>query len=152
MTPSYFAGIMDGEGAIMLVRTGQQKIEGMYTSFCLKIQIGNTNLELLSAICSSYGGMIRKRPAFPKNKNWKQAYVITWFGPDAMRILNIVNPELIVKRKVADLAYKYISFRENTPLLSHGYKLKGRGRSLAQIIELNKIAADVKLVNHRGVA
>ncbi len=152
MTPSYLAGIMDGEGAIMLPRTGKYKLQGMYTSFCLKIQIANTNLELLSSICSAYGGMIRKQPN-PKNKNWKQGYMVTWFGKDAKRILDIVYPELIVKRKVADLAYKYLSFiKENPPSCGDGVKPRGRGRSFEQVVELNKIAADVKCTNKRGVA
>lgn len=144
MNHSYLAGIIDGEGSIMLPRTGQRKNGGMYTSFTLKMSIANTDLGLLSAICSSYGGMIRQKPTPPGN--FKTSYALVWFGEDARRVLDLVYPDLIVKRRVADLAYKYFSAKDASPLR------RFIGRPIEEVVVLNGIADEIKTVNRRGAA
>ena len=50
MHPAYLAGIIDGEGSIMMVRTGNAMMGDLYTSWTARVQIANTDLNLLNAI------------------------------------------------------------------------------------------------------
>ena len=139
----YLAGIIDGEGSIMLVRTGNAQFEGLYTSWTIKMQIANTNLELLNVLQANFGGVIKRTTK--GGKNWKQGYRLEWFGSNAADLCLRVFEHLIVKKEQASIAMKAMTVRNR----EGG---KGRRKSPETVLFLNEASAQIKALNRRGVA
>lgn len=138
----YLAGIIDGEGSIMFVRTGNAKLNGMWTSWTVKLIVANTNMRLLTALQEEFGGkiwMVNREAG-----NWKVGYRLQWFGAEAVELIKRFAPHLIIKREQAGLAIQALSFRDN---------LGGRGRQKCEvaILALNECAEHMRALNKRGV-
>lgn len=156
MHPAYLAGIIDGEGSIMLVATGPQRLNGMPTSFSPKLAVANTNLDLLYAIQGAYGGSIQSSTKWEKAKgkgaNWRDGYRVSWWGPNAVAIIKIVYRHLIIKKAVADVVLEFHEYREAHP--KKGFRDCPRGGARYhedQVRWFNAAADEVKLLNKRGL-
>ena len=98
----YLAGFFDGDGCI----TTSPK-----TNF--RLTISNTNKEILDWIKKNFGGNINNQhlPKNPKhNTSWKW---ITTKRTDVLRILELIYPYLIVKKKQAKLIINYLNYHKN---------------------------------------
>lgn len=139
---AYLAGIIDGEGSVMLIRTGQSQLAGMYTSWTPKVQIANTDLRLLTALQSAFGGVIKATTK--GGPNWKPGYRLEWYGPSARDICLLVFEHLIVKREQATIVMQALSRRER----EGG---KGKRKTLDLVSYLNDAAYRIRALNQRGV-
>jgi len=140
----YLAGIIDGEGSIMFVRTGNAKMNGMWASWTIKMIVANTNMKLLTALQESFGGkiwLVNRRD----DGNWKDGYRLQWFGQDAADLLEKIAPYLIIKGEQASYALAALALRN-----SEGGK--GKRKSEEAVIYLNEVADKIKALNKRGMA
>lgn len=99
---AYIAGIMDGEGSVMIASRGDHR------SYSTLISVTNTSRPLLDWLLekTAIGGVHDQHVATDKRK-------ATWFwrcwGDGAVTLLKQISPYLVVKRRQADLA---IAFQE----------------------------------------
>lgn len=144
---AYLAGIIDGEGSIMLVRTGNAQIDGLYTSWTIKLQIANTNLELLKALQAEFGGIIKRTTGkvVEENSNWKVGYRLEWYGKRASDICLLVLDYLIIKREQAVISMKAMAERDR----EGG---KGVRKTIGLVRFLNASSVRVKELNKRGAS
>lgn len=92
---SYVAGIVDGEGSIMLVKTHSSKFPAPALSIC------NTNLGLLEWIKVRFGGRIHPRKS--RKKGHKMSYDLRWYYDDCLDMLSQLVDYLVIKKSQAVL-------------------------------------------------
>lgn len=87
---AYLAGLLDGEGSIMLTKQGPRRCRRP------QLSIGMTNRNVIEAVKASYGGFIQVRPATPA----RQA-MFTWNlkGTPALDLLAEIRPRLVIERR-----------------------------------------------------
>lgn len=138
--PAYLAGIIDGEGSIMVTPTGSGKIGGLQCSFSVKVQIANTDMRLLEAIRSSYGGKIEATGK--SSERCRQGYRLRWFGAEAVNVINHARSHLLCKNRQADIACA----------LYHMQQARKRRRITEEEAKtFNAMRDEVKRLNKRGV-
>lgn len=141
MHPAYLAGIIDGEGTIILAKTGPARADGVrYRT--LRVSVSNTNTGLLNAVQAAYGGVIRE--TMKASGNCKPGYSLRWFGEEAEAILNLIRQHLIVKAPQCELALEFRSKRE----VYGRYSVKPDEFHA----EVHRIGNDISVLNKRGVA
>ena len=95
---SYLAGIVDGEGSIMIVKQTQSTKKN--PSYALLLTVSSTDKILCDWIQQRFGGnVIHCRSG---NEKWKTAYrwqIRSW---GALMILESISPFLIIKKIKAD--------------------------------------------------
>lgn len=107
---AYIAGIIDGEGSIMLTRFHKNQ----YPSPC--ISVASTSLELLNWISEKTGkGIIKSKKNYNSFKH-QDSYTYTIKYNDAIELLEVIIPYLVIpqKKKRAELIlseYKSITPR-----------------------------------------
>ena len=98
MINAYAAGIVDGEGCIMITKVG--------VSYAPLVTVSNTNFELMEELHKTYGGKIYKISK-PKNKlHWKDSWQWRIHWSYAVDFLKEIYPFLIIKKKQADLVFE----------------------------------------------
>jgi len=97
---SYLAGIVDGEGTIMIQR---YKDGGGYG---LILSIGNSNFEVLQWIQERYGGNI-VGPTHVNEGNRKPMYTWALYGENARRLIKKLIGTLIIKKLQAEIAEEF---------------------------------------------
>lgn len=110
---AYLAGLIDGEGCIVIGKSGQNKShDGIPGSihYSVRIRIGNTKCLMLEWIIVTIGlGRISKTVRHYENINYSDLY--EWAvakQSDVETILLHVMPYLTIKRPQAEIALKYI--------------------------------------------
>ncbi len=102
---AYLAGLVDGEGSVMLVRN---RLAGIVP----KVAIYNTKRSLLEWCVTVVGeGSIQCQR---KGGNRKDCFSAVWQHRQAVRILRWVLPYLKIKREQADIASRVYEFDEAT--------------------------------------
>lgn len=97
----YIAGFLDGEGSIVLYKTGA------YKNVQLNVSFSNTNLEVLHRIMQVTGGSIVK--SNKSKNNWKQGYMLVITGKDKLLpLLERLQKLLIIKQEQCSLALRYL--------------------------------------------
>jgi hypothetical protein len=94
---AYLAGLIDGEGTIscssQTLKTGQIALNKVLSIF-------NTNLVLISWITTRFGGVVHSR----KRKTiWKEEHQVKWPVAEAVKILELTLPYLVIKREQAEI-------------------------------------------------
>ena len=102
----YLAGIIDGEGSIMI---GRWK----YLSPVI-ISVGNTNFELIYWIDQRVPGFVTRYDNPSGNRKPQRKWVIHEMAT-AQALLRLLLPHLIVKRKVAQVALDFLDSRLQHP-------------------------------------
>ena len=102
---AYMAGIVDGEGCIMIGRKSQGK--GEPPRLTMIVNVVNTNEWLIQWIKMQFGGNIRNR--FPPNPRAKMIWTWRVESKKAMEFLKLVMPYLQIKRPQAELAIQFQS-------------------------------------------
>jgi hypothetical protein len=92
----YFSGLFDGEGCIVVSNKHQ-----------LIVTIVNTNKICLEYIKSRVGGKLRERKRKKAKFNWKRSFRLYFNGREAVKILKMMFPYLIIKEKEAKLILKF---------------------------------------------
>ncbi|KKM95820.1 hypothetical protein LCGC14_1184420 [marine sediment metagenome] len=93
---AYTAGIVDGEGCILITRARR--------NLQLRVVVSNTNLEVLERLQLNYRGSVHVRKIYEPRK---QIYDWAVSGPDATELLRQIIPYLIIKEKEAKIAVQY---------------------------------------------
>ncbi len=90
---SYLAGIVDGEGSIMLIRFNKKK----FPAPC--ISISSTSLELLEWIKNKVGfGVISEKKNYNLEKHHNSfTYAVRY--NNALEMISVIEPYLVIKEK-----------------------------------------------------
>lgn len=139
---AYVAGITDGEGCLSVRRIGANRYK--QSSFSFQLFVTNTNLEMLqylknvTGVGYINGPYIQNKDGANRRPYWK------WRVPqgEAIPLLVLMQPWLIVKRKVTSLVFK---LRESQNGLRNCFSL-----SADTVIERERIYAEIKEANRRG--
>jgi len=103
---AYMAGLVDGEGCIVIVE--EKDRDGRAMSYRLQLSVGNTNEGLIDWICYKFGGR--------KHKNKRNIFYWVAVSLDATAILKTIIKHLHIKKKRALLALRFMRFgRGNHP-------------------------------------
>jgi len=130
---AYLAGILDGEGSIVLHRDYRNsRIWG-------EMIIYNTSVELMDWIESNYGGNIYMTR--PQATDRQQGYTIKWGVREGSAILRDIKSYLIIKRDKAEMFCEladYCKFgifghdREKQQMIYDEFYKEGKGYSMAK--------------------
>lgn len=127
---AYFAGLFDGEGSVLIVRqTSRNRF------YQLDVKLGNTYVEVVSALQERYGGSIHQTIL----KSGKSYHTWRLRSGKAADFLIRVFPFLIIKRTQAELG---LTFQEGK-CASRGYaepvhRIEEEESIRGQIRELNR--------------
>ena len=100
ITLDYFAGLFDGEGSVYVDKS---KTKAGYRC-TLKLQITNSDENVMKLIHSQYGGRLRARPL---RLGTKLIYDIRWSGKEAKKIINLLLPFTIIKTNELLLSLRF---------------------------------------------
>ncbi len=98
---AYTAGFIDGEGSIQ-IRNKKNRHQ-----HSVRMEVKNTNLDVLMYLKNLFGGSIQCR--IYQNKNHKQAYSWTLSNLSAVNFLKSILPFLRIKKSQAELAIEFQS-------------------------------------------
>lgn len=112
-TTAYAAGIVDGEGSIVItVRKPNKKSRLKSRSHQLGVVVANTRKELPEWLKMSFGGFV-----WPQRSNRKRGWRVNWtwniYANKAKEFLKLVLPFLILKKRQAELAIEFQEIRSN---------------------------------------
>lgn len=136
----YLAGFVDGEGSIMIVKSGRPRADGVQVSFSATLMIANTHRQALEAIQGIYGGRIDSNGK-PHNPKWKQGWSLIWKGPAAASLISALRPHLLIKREQADVALAFVELQKSS------YR---RLKSEADVEAANDCYRSIRALNARG--
>ena len=100
---AYTAGIVDGEGCILIGMKSQGKNKS--PRLTMIVTIVNTNEWLIQWIKMQFGGNIRNR--WPTNPRAKMIWIWRIESKKAMEFLKLILPYLQIKRPQAELAIQF---------------------------------------------
>jgi len=100
----YTAGILDGEGSIMIVKFKNPTSKRGYT-YQLKVVVVNTNEWLCHWLKMQYEGTIQ----YKKSKRPQEKDIYEWrlVSQQAKRFLEYIAPYLIIKKAQAEIAIRF---------------------------------------------
>lgn len=131
---AYFAGILDGEGSIYLVKRVDRP------TFALMVSVSNTNFDVIEWIYQKLGGYWRGDDK--SYKGWKKKWIWITAHTHAGEIIRRARPYMIVKAPQADLALEFL--KHKTDPLEKQKEFRDR------ISKLNQKGVDVDNVNEVG--
>lgn len=122
---AYLAGIIDGEGSIVLHRDPKsRKIWGDMTVY-------NSPEELISWIQKRFGGRIYHTWTREDSISTKPCFMLRWNGKDAGKLLPKLLPYLIIKKQKALALYDLSSTKQ---VCGRGYEARKLKREIGQVI------------------
>lgn len=106
---AYLAGIIDGEGSIMLWKS--EIDPSRRGQFNLRVNISTTDKCLMVWLFENFGGRFYEMnaPSRKSNPNWKQQYIWEVKRPEMLKFLKNIHPFLVIKKERCEVA---IRFRE----------------------------------------
>lgn len=104
---AYIAGILDGEGSIIISSARSKKSVNL--SHSLNLVFANSDDELMLWLQHRCGGTMYMRPATAK---WKSMYRLEVYGRQAEQLIYAICPFLIVKRARAAIAIAFFNLRD----------------------------------------
>jgi len=99
---AYIAGLVDGEGSILIAKSYQTKYGNCYR---VSTTIANNNLAVLEWVNDKFGGCIYKS---------NNCYMWQLNGKKCHKLLILLTPYLKIKSEQAELALQYISTIKHT--------------------------------------
>lgn len=138
LTPQYIAGFMDGEAYFGIIRkTDYRSFLGHFYKACIKIAQVESSSFILQLLKNRYGGNISKTRKY-KNPNQRPSIMLEITnGIRIKKVLDEIQPFLIVKSKQADILRKFI----NLPKQNEVNRLEVdamRSELYRKILSLNK--------------
>ncbi|MBK9272788.1 MAG: hypothetical protein IPM48_14480 [Saprospiraceae bacterium] len=143
LTASYVAGIIDGEGYIGLLRISKgnkakwQSLREFKYMPCVKVVM--TNKEIIDWLYKSFGGTFETRTK-NTSPNCRVSYGWQLRKLQAIEFLKIIYPYLMVKRKQAEVLFRYPQIKAGTIISDEVYEKR------------NKLFEEIKELNKRGAA
>lgn len=137
ITIEYLAGFVDGEGCISVTKPSpNHKNHGT-----IRLQLSNTNYDVLSAIQREYGGHLKVSKR--QSTKHKAAWQLVWYAKEAIPLLQKLQPHLMVKQKQAILV-----LNEYAPLLFN----RPRKRKLSEenLAKRTRVYEQMHALNQRG--
>lgn len=104
---AYLAGIIDGEGSIMLwMNKGDPKIRGQFN---LRINVSSTTKCLIDWLTDNFGGNSYElnAPSRKAHPHWKQQYIWEVKKPDLLPFMKQIHPYLLIKKSHCEIAIKF---------------------------------------------
>jgi len=104
---AYLAGIIDGEGSIMLWKAkGDPSLRGQFN---LRINVTSTDKCLTDWLYENFGGHLYEcnAPSRKANPHWKKQYIWTVDRPSILQFLKDIYPFLIIKKTRCEVAIKF---------------------------------------------
>lgn len=134
---AYIAGIIDGEGSIMIARKRSARSRGGWT-YALTASVTNTSRPLIDWLHQTTGlGHIA--PHFDARPENKSAWLWSLWSREAQSLIEQVLPFLLVKRQHAELGLRFQSTM----------RLNG-GLTEEEWLERAKMHETMRLLNRRG--
>ena len=126
---AYLAGLIDGEGTISC---SVNKTKKGFLALQKQLSIFNTNIVLISWITARFSGTVHSRV---RSEKWKEEHQVKWSATEAVIILELVLPYLVIKREQAEIFIALHKTKSNSVSKeTHEY----RQRLCDRIQELNK--------------
>lgn len=134
---AYIAGLFDGEGAVSILSSN---------TFAARLEIANTNLEVLEYVHSLFGGSITERL---KVERCKQSYV--WYltkRVDVLVFVEAILPHSRIKRERLLLLRDFLTIARN----GEGREGVAKGRHYTEDENLQRAikVVQIKALNKRG--
>ena len=109
---AYFAGIVDGEGSIMVTSATGKKGNKTYR---LRMLVTNTNREVMDWIFARFGGSIQTCNQTAESVAKRHRVKFNWSrdADNAIEIIKVIYPFLIIKRKQAEIALRWPSSKRH---------------------------------------
>lgn len=117
----YLAGFIDGEGHIGLSYNNKN-------SCALRVNITNTNINILLDIQKEFGGKIRELKR--QKLHWKRGYYVYFNTKESMDVINKIAPFVRVKKRQVELVLEYWKFHK-MPRKDRTYVIKCRNSGAA---------------------
>lgn len=140
MQAVWLAGIIDGEGTISIWRERRPKNRSGYR-YRAVVEVYNTNRDLIAAVLAMADGFTTVKYMPKPTDNHKQCFKVVWNRRAIPRLLEMIQPHLVAKRKQADIVLRFCEELENAPM---------RASQVHEILE--GMWAEVKELNRRGIA
>jgi len=107
---SYLAGLVDGEGSIMIAKMKTKRPYGKrnYITYSVRLSIANTNMNLMFWLKNEFGAKI-----YPINGkstpigNRRFGYIALFINKSAFAILDLVHQYLIIKKSHLEVMDKW---------------------------------------------
>src|SRR3990167_8433239 len=135
---AYLAGLIDGEGYIGILRTQKNdKAHCTYLhehAYCPVLKIAMTDRSIIEWLYSSFGGTFEIRRA---RENARESYGWTCRKALVGKFLRYLYPYLRVKRKQAEIIFRYPQISPGTKISEDVYGK--RGELYLSIRALNKV-------------
>jgi len=112
---AYTAGIVDGEGCILIARNTKRKTGKTYHQ--LQVVVASSNLWLCEWLKMQYGGSITNDKRYLRRSAISKSVIYKWFltSNAASQFIKMILPYLYLKKPQAELA---INFQENRGISS----------------------------------
>ncbi len=149
---AYTAGLIDGEGHIIIEATRRSNPKYKCVQHILMIGCTNTNLEIIEWISKTYGSSkpIRKRN-HEKNPRWKTAYEWNISAKKALVFLEMIYPYLKIKKEQARLCIEFQKDKMNRKFTTSGIT-NGHTLSKETLSKREEYYLKVKKLNQKGIA
>jgi len=137
---AYLAGIIDGEGSIMLMHHKPEPGNRKWEHWQLRISISNTDIRLIHWLEARFPD---SGHTTCRNVRNGQRSAFQWYAGSrkALPVLDAAFPYLVLKRRHAEIAYAYIAT----------HKLVGRrGHPPETVSARRTLAEELKALNRRG--
>lgn len=132
LTPTelaYLAGIIDGEGTITIIRATKKWRENTRVVLTPTVQVHNTNENLLRWLSDKLGMVVfsrdRRLSTMPRNQPIKStpktSYSMNIVGYRCFRLLQAIEPYLIIKREQAATVIRFIELRAASAVYNDAY-------------------------------
>ena len=113
MEKAYLAGLLDGEGCIMISKT-KRKGNKNY-EFWLRVFVSNSHLQGLQEVQKCFGGLINEVKPDSKRFSQNRCWRVWWNGKSGETLLQLLLPYLVIKKEQAIVALEFARKKEETP-------------------------------------
>ena len=151
ISSEYAAGFFVGEGCVNFSKRGRSRQQ------FLRVMITNTDPQILSDLQETFGGRLAKPRVLADG--WKAFRQLILVGEEGFKFLRIVYPYLRLKKKQADLAFRFEFFRalpksercnfEHRPLPKMPHRIVAKVKSEV-LEEEHRMFLEMKELNKKG--
>lgn len=103
----YLAGLIDGEGSVMLMATGAGKYK------VPQVSVASTDYEIMSFLKEHLGGTISKKPTYAEHHKDSWTWKVT--HNKAIELLKIIEPFMLIPKKKKRARLIIEKYKEVTP-------------------------------------
>lgn len=139
---AYWAGIVDGEGYIGIYPIMGRWKDKIYKHYRAVIKVASTDQQIITDIQKAFGGHITFRKGTDNHKDsWQWAIA---HKKNVRQMLNLIYPYLRIKKKQADIMFKYIDIKWQEIRPSFSQYRQDKYNLMVKLYE------ELKKLNHRG--